>query len=261
MSTGWPTASATCATSAQRSIEPIQADEDAWVEHVNDVSTVSLRSTCSSWYVGANIPGRPRVFMPYIGGFPVYVQKCNEVMSNGFDGFVIEGAAAEQHRTAGALHRTLAGPDRYRRHLTGGGRREACAGGVRLSDRRVGKGALRGVPTIQHIALDRWWARRKRAFAHPTALAHRRPLRLDDLEHARKFIHQHHQFTEPHRIAGEFYLAAADRILKRRLFRDHLVEHTARQREAGVRAWPPARRRYRSARSFPASEQTSRWYR
>jgi cyclohexanone monooxygenase len=74
------------------SIEPIQEYEDAWVEHVNDVSTVSLRSTCSSWYVGANIPGRPRVFMPYIGGFPVYVQKCNEVMSNDFDGFVLLGA-------------------------------------------------------------------------------------------------------------------------------------------------------------------------
>ena len=55
---------------------------------------MSLRSTCSSWYVGTNIPGRPRVFMPYIGGFPVYVQKCNEVMSGGFEGFVIEGAAA-----------------------------------------------------------------------------------------------------------------------------------------------------------------------
>jgi len=76
------------------SIEPTPRDEDAWVEHVNDVSTVSLRSTCSSWYVGANIPGRPRVFMPYIGGFPVYVQKCNEVMSGGFDGFVLEGAPA-----------------------------------------------------------------------------------------------------------------------------------------------------------------------
>ena len=74
------------------SIEPILEDEDAWIEHVNDVSTVSLRSTCSSWYVGANIPGRPRVFMPYIGGFPVYVQKCNEVMSNGFDGFILHGA-------------------------------------------------------------------------------------------------------------------------------------------------------------------------
>ena len=75
-------------------IEPIQQDEDAWVEHVTEVSTVSLRSTCSSWYVGTNIPGRPRVFMPYIGGFPVYVQKCNEVMSGGFEGFVIEGAPA-----------------------------------------------------------------------------------------------------------------------------------------------------------------------
>jgi cyclohexanone monooxygenase len=75
-------------------VEPIQHYEDEWVEHVNEVSKVSLRSTCSSWYVGANIPGRPRVFMPYIGGFPVYVQKCNEIMSNGFEGFIIEGADA-----------------------------------------------------------------------------------------------------------------------------------------------------------------------
>ena len=73
-------------------IEPKPQDEDDWVEHVNEVSKVSLRSTCSSWYVGANIAGRPRVFMPYIGGFPIYVQKCNEVMSNGFEGFAIEGA-------------------------------------------------------------------------------------------------------------------------------------------------------------------------
>ncbi len=73
-------------------LEPLQRYEDEWIEHVNEVSKVSLRSTCSSWYIGANIPGRPRVFMPYIGGFPVYVQKCNEVMSNGFEGFVIDGA-------------------------------------------------------------------------------------------------------------------------------------------------------------------------
>ena len=68
MSTGWPTAWRICATSALATIEPVQADEDEWVEHVNEVSKISLRSTCSSWYVGANIPG-PRVFMPYIGGF------------------------------------------------------------------------------------------------------------------------------------------------------------------------------------------------
>jgi cyclohexanone monooxygenase len=73
-------------------IEPTPVDEDAWVAHVNEVAQVSLRSTCSSWYVGANVPGRPRVFMPYIGGFPVYVQKCNEVMSDGLAGFVLEDA-------------------------------------------------------------------------------------------------------------------------------------------------------------------------
>ena len=77
-----------------RSFEARVEDEDRWVEHVNEVSQVSLRSTCSSWYVGANVPGRPRVFMPYIGGFPVYVQKCNEVMDGGYDGFVIEGGKA-----------------------------------------------------------------------------------------------------------------------------------------------------------------------
>jgi cyclohexanone monooxygenase len=76
-------------------IEPIEKYEDEWIEHVNEVSKVSLRSTCSSWYVGANIPGRPRVFMPYIGGFPVYVQKCNEVMTNGFEGFAIGGSNAK----------------------------------------------------------------------------------------------------------------------------------------------------------------------
>lgn len=73
------------------SIEPVLSFEDEWVEHVNEVAKVSLRSTCSSWYVGANIPGRPRVFMPYIGGFPIYVNKCNEVMTNNLEGFVLEG--------------------------------------------------------------------------------------------------------------------------------------------------------------------------
>ena len=70
-------------------IEPIQSFEDDWVEHVTEVSKVSLRSTCSSWYVGANIEGRPRVFMPYIGGFPVYVDRCNDVMTRGYEGFLI----------------------------------------------------------------------------------------------------------------------------------------------------------------------------
>tara|TARA_B100001167_G_scaffold52380_1_gene30386 strand:- start:76 stop:648 length:573 start_codon:yes stop_codon:yes gene_type:complete len=78
-----------------QTIEPQLPYEDDWVEHVNDVAGVSLRSTCSSWYVGANVPGRPRVFMPYIGGFPVYVDKCNEVMTRGFEGFTIDGGKGD----------------------------------------------------------------------------------------------------------------------------------------------------------------------
>jgi cyclohexanone monooxygenase len=70
-------------------IEATITAEDAWVGHVNDVAQISLRSTCSSWYVGANIPGRPRVFMPYIGGFPVYIEKCNAIAANGYTGFAL----------------------------------------------------------------------------------------------------------------------------------------------------------------------------
>ena len=50
----------------------------------------SLRSTCSSWYIGANIPGKPRVYMPYLGGFPAYVQKCEDVAAKGYQGFTRE---------------------------------------------------------------------------------------------------------------------------------------------------------------------------
>jgi cyclohexanone monooxygenase len=92
-------------------IEPVAADEDAWVEHVTEVSKVSLRSTCSSWYVGANIPGRPIVFMPYIGGFPIYVQKCNEVMNNGFEGFVLDGAGSNEPPRVRLTERWRVPPD------------------------------------------------------------------------------------------------------------------------------------------------------
>ena len=78
-----------------KTIEPITSFEDDWVEHVTEVSKVSLRSTCSSWYVGANIEGRPRVFMPYIGGFPVYVDRCNDVMTRGYEGFLVNGEKSD----------------------------------------------------------------------------------------------------------------------------------------------------------------------
>jgi len=69
-----------------RRIEPTQQAEDAWVAHVNEVADTTLYPTCNSWYLGANIPGKPRVFMPYLG-FPAYVEKCDQVAKNDYEGF------------------------------------------------------------------------------------------------------------------------------------------------------------------------------
>jgi cyclohexanone monooxygenase len=69
-------------------IEATVDAEDAWVAHVNEVAGTTLYPTCNSWYLGANIPGKPRVFMPYLG-FPVYVQKCEQVVARGYEGFAL----------------------------------------------------------------------------------------------------------------------------------------------------------------------------
>ena len=57
--------------------------------HTGEVAGGNLRSSCNSWYVGANVPGKSRVFMPYIGGFPAYVQKCEQVVADGYKGFAL----------------------------------------------------------------------------------------------------------------------------------------------------------------------------
>jgi len=77
-------------------IEPLQQAEDDWVTHVNEVAGTNLRSTCSSWYVGANVPGKPRVFMPYIGGLPAYLEKCKEIVAAGYRGFLLSGAVTSR---------------------------------------------------------------------------------------------------------------------------------------------------------------------
>jgi cyclohexanone monooxygenase len=68
-------------------IEPHLPAENYWVEHVNEVAHTTLYPSAASWYMGANIPGKPRVFMPYIGGVGAYRQKCDEVAANGYEGF------------------------------------------------------------------------------------------------------------------------------------------------------------------------------
>ncbi len=75
-------------------VEATQEAEDGWVAHNNEVADRTLYPRAASWYMGANVPGKPRVFMPYIGGVGVYRQLCDEVVQKGYEGFRMEGAAA-----------------------------------------------------------------------------------------------------------------------------------------------------------------------
>ncbi len=68
-------------------IEAETPSATAWVEHVNEVANSTLYPLANSWYLGANIPGKPRVFMPYVGGFHNYKKKCDAVAQNGYEGF------------------------------------------------------------------------------------------------------------------------------------------------------------------------------
>jgi cyclohexanone monooxygenase len=71
-------------------IEAQPEAQDAWVDHVNEVGHLTLYPRANSWYMGANVPGKPRIFMPYIGGVGVYRQKCDEIVAKGYEGFVLD---------------------------------------------------------------------------------------------------------------------------------------------------------------------------
>ena len=84
-------------------IEAAPEAEQAWVDHVNAVADATLFPRANSWYMGANVPGKPRVFMPYIGGVGMYRQKCDEVAALDYAGFRFLGAQAERE-SAPAAH-------------------------------------------------------------------------------------------------------------------------------------------------------------
>lgn len=71
-------------------IEPTPEAQAAWVEAVNTAAAATLYPKAGSWYLGANIPGKPRVFMPYCGGLNVYAQRCGDVAEKGYEGFNLE---------------------------------------------------------------------------------------------------------------------------------------------------------------------------
>ena len=75
----------------QRQLRVIEASPEAeqeWSAHVNEVADMTLYPSCNSWYLGANVPGKPRVFLPLLG-FPEYVAKCEEVAASDYEGFLL----------------------------------------------------------------------------------------------------------------------------------------------------------------------------
>ena len=79
-------------TSMEASLEA----EERWVSHVNEVAHMTLYPQANSWYMGANIPGKPRIFMPYIGGVGVYRRICNDVAAKGYEGFTMRASEVER---------------------------------------------------------------------------------------------------------------------------------------------------------------------
>ncbi len=78
-----------------QTIEPTLDAQDRWVEHVNEMAHRTLYPQANSWYMGANVPGKTRVFMPYVGGLGNYGNKLKSVVENGYEGFELGAGARE----------------------------------------------------------------------------------------------------------------------------------------------------------------------
>lgn len=75
-------------------IEAEPAAEERWVAHVNAAAEKTLLPMANSWFLGANIPGKPRVFMPYVAKMGVYRRECQAAADQGYTGFTLSRASA-----------------------------------------------------------------------------------------------------------------------------------------------------------------------
>jgi cation diffusion facilitator CzcD-associated flavoprotein CzcO/acetyl esterase/lipase len=77
-------------------IEPTETAEAGWTQHVNDCADITLFPAADSWYMGANVPGKPRVFLPYCAGLDFYRASCDEVVARDYLGFRLCGPDGSQ---------------------------------------------------------------------------------------------------------------------------------------------------------------------
>ncbi len=77
-------------------IEPTTTAEEGWNQHNQDCAAITLHPLANSWYMGANVPGKPRVFYPYIGGVDFYRAACEDVAAKDYLGFRLSGPGGAQ---------------------------------------------------------------------------------------------------------------------------------------------------------------------
>ena len=101
-------------------IEPTDGAVTGWVQHVNDFASITLMPQANSWYMGANVPGKPRVFLPYAGGVERYRTICGEVVGQDYLGFerrgpggtrCNDGVVRSLHADVGVMLELLGGLD------------------------------------------------------------------------------------------------------------------------------------------------------
>jgi cyclohexanone monooxygenase len=74
-------------TDGSRRVVPANPAQEDWVVENNNVANMTLYPAAASWYMGANIPGKPRVFMPYVAGVKQYRATCAEIVADNWRGF------------------------------------------------------------------------------------------------------------------------------------------------------------------------------
>lgn len=82
-------------------VEAEQEAQVAWAHEVADIAGKTLYTKANSWYIGANVPGKPRVFLMYIGGFGRYVERCEIIVNEGYTGFRFTAAGGKNSADRG----------------------------------------------------------------------------------------------------------------------------------------------------------------
>ena len=73
----------------KRELSQERSAEIEWAEHTSQMADMTLYPQAESWYVGANIPGKPRAFLAYVGGVGVYREICDQIAQSGYHGFEV----------------------------------------------------------------------------------------------------------------------------------------------------------------------------